>query len=95
MAEIDVTLIAQAETFYRKGEILINMGDFRGALEYLKNAVELYPDEAVYQSDLAWSYYKKSPPERAPALKHIRKALDLNPSDTAAQFRLSVIERSS
>jgi tetratricopeptide (TPR) repeat protein len=90
--EIDVTIIAQAETFYRKGEILIKMGDFRGALEYLQNAVQLYPDEAVYQSDLAWAYYKKSPPEREPALEHIYKALELDPTDAVAQFRKGVIE---
>lgn len=95
VSDIDVTVIAQAETFYRKGEILINMGDFRGALEYMQNAVELYPDEAVYQSDLAWCYYKKSPPEPEPALVHIREALERDPSNAVAQFRLSLIERNA
>lgn len=94
LAEIDVTRIAQAEIFYRKGAILIHMGDFRGALDYMKNAVELYADEAAYQSDLAWCYYKKSPHERQPALEHIRKALQLNPTDAVAQFRQGLIERS-
>ena len=92
-ADVDVTVIAQAETFYRKGEILINMGDFRGALEYLKNAVELYPNEAVYNSDLAWCYYKKAPSEPQLAHEHVRRALELDSSDTVAQFRLGVIER--
>ncbi len=91
--EIDVQVLAQAETFYRKGEILINMGDFRGALEYLKNAVRLYPDEAIYQSDLAWAYYKKAPPEPDPAFEHIQRALELDPSNAVAQFRLGVIQR--
>jgi tetratricopeptide (TPR) repeat protein len=90
--EIDLQTLAQAETFYRKGEILINMGDFRGALDYLKNAVDLYPHEAVYQSDLAWTYFKKAPPEPEPALEHIRLALELDPEDAVAQFRLGVIE---
>jgi hypothetical protein len=94
LPEIDIAILAQAETFYRKGEILINMGDFRGALAYLKNAVELFPSEAAYQSDLAWAYYKKNPPEREPALEHIRLALERDPGDTVAQFRLGVIERS-
>ena len=70
------------------------MGDFRGALDYMKNAVELYADEAAYHSDLAWCYYKKSPPERQPALEHIRNALQLNPTDAVAQFRQGLIERS-
>jgi tetratricopeptide (TPR) repeat protein len=91
--KIDVAILGQAETFYRKGEILINMGDFRGALEYLKNAVELYPDEAAYQSDLAWCYYKKTPSEPKPAHEHIQRALELDPSDAVAQFRLGIIER--
>ena len=93
LPDVDVQVLAQAETFYRKGEILINMGDFRGALGYLKNAVELYPHECVYQSDLAWAYYKKSPPELESALAHIRKAIELDPSNQEAQFRQGVIER--
>lgn len=91
--EIDVTTLAQAETFYRKGEILIRMGDFRGALEYLQNAVELYPDEAAYQSDLGWAYYKKQPPERELALEHLRRARELEPENTVVEFRIGVVER--
>ena len=93
LPEVDVQVLAQAETFYRKGEILINMGDFRGALEYLKNAVHLYPHEAIYQSDLAWAYYKKTPSEPESAFEHIQLALELDPSNAVAQFRLGVIER--
>jgi len=39
-------------------------------------------------------YIKKSPPERQPALEHIRNALQLNPTDAVAQFRQGLIERS-
>jgi len=93
--QVDVRVLAQAETFYRKGEILIKMGDFRGALEYLQNAVQLYPDEAVYQSDLGWAYYKKSPSEPERGVEHVRRALELDPSNSVARFRLGVIERAS
>ena len=92
-SDLDVHSLAQAETFYRKGEILVRMGDFRGALAFLKNAVDVYPEEAVYQSDLGWAYYKKSPPEPGPALVHIRKALELDPANSVALFRRGVIER--
>jgi tetratricopeptide (TPR) repeat protein len=90
---IDATRLAQAETFFRKGEILTNMGDFKGALEYLRPAVELWPDEATYQSTLAWAYYKKRPAEPDKALVHLRKALALDPDDSVSQFRLGLVER--
>jgi len=53
--EIDTARLAQAEKSYRKGEILLRMGNFRGALEYLESAVELWPDEPAYQAGLAWA----------------------------------------
>ncbi len=93
-SDIDVTSIAQAETFYRKGEILVRMGDFRGALEYLQNAVRLFPDECVYQSDLAWAYYKKAPSEPKLAKEHLQRALELEPDNQVALFRHGVIDRS-
>jgi tetratricopeptide (TPR) repeat protein len=90
---IDAAVIAQAETFYRKGQILLGMGDFRGALEYLKNAVEIWPEENAYQSDLGWAYYKKSPSEPEPARLHLEHALELNPSDPVGHFRLGLVLR--
>lgn len=91
--DIDLRVLAQAETFYRKGEILLNMGDFRGALGYLKNAVDLFPDETVYQSDLGWAYYKKNPPEPELAMEHLERALALDPDNAEAQFRKGVVSR--
>ena len=92
-SQIDAAVLAQAETFYRKGEILLGMGDFRGALEYLQNAVEVWPDENVYQSDLAWAYYKKRPSQPEEALLHLKKALELNPSDAVGHFRMGLVLR--
>lgn len=87
--EIDAAVLAQAETFYRKGEILLKMGDFRGALEYLQNAVQVWPDEVAYQSDLGWVYYKKQPQELEPARKHLGKALELDPEHALTLYRMS------
>jgi tetratricopeptide (TPR) repeat protein len=92
---VDTRALAQAETAYRKGEILIRMGDFRGALEYLEPAVELWPDECEYQSALGWALHKqpKSDPERA--LVHLERAVELDDSDAAALFRLGTVLRAS
>ncbi len=90
--DIDAGVLAQAETFYRKGEILIKMGDFRGALELLQNAVQLYPEESVYQCDLGWAYFKKNPPDAELALQHLREALSLNPNNSVAQVRIGVVD---
>ncbi|MCZ6783386.1 MAG: J domain-containing protein, partial [Proteobacteria bacterium] len=91
----DADALAQAETSYRKGEIMVKMGDFRGALEYLERAVELWPQECAYQSLLGWAYYKKIPCETGPALEHLRKAVEIDASDAIAHFRLGVVLRES
>lgn len=92
--EIDTARVAQAETFYRKGEILIRMGDFRGSLEYLKPAVELWPEEAAYQSALGWAYFKQSPSDPDAARGHLEHAIQLAPDDPVVNFRLGMLMRS-
>jgi hypothetical protein len=91
--DVDVEKLARAETLYRKGDILMGMGDFKGALEYLRTAVELWPEEAAYQSALGWAYYKKAPSEPGQAAVHLRKALELAPNDSVSNFRLGLVER--
>ena len=91
--DIDVEKLARAETLYRKGDILVGMGDFKGALEYLRTAVDLWPEEAAYQSALGWAYYKKAPSEPGQAAVHLRKALELAPDDPVSDFRLGLAER--
>ena len=68
--EIDAEQIATAETLYRKGEILLKLGNFKGAVEFLEPAVEIYPQEADYQHALGWALYKQLPSEPARA-KHL------------------------
>jgi curved DNA-binding protein CbpA len=91
--DVDVELLAQAETFFRKGEILVRMGDFRGALQFLDNAVQLWPDESNYQSTLGWALYKKTPAEPERAREHLEKALELTPDDAVVHFRLGMVLR--
>ena len=93
--DIDTAALAQAETFFRKGEILIRMGDFRGALEYVQSAVELWPDECAYQSGLGWALYKQPQSDHERALVHLEKAVELDDSDAVALFRLGMVVRAS
>jgi tetratricopeptide (TPR) repeat protein len=91
---VDAEQIALAETLYRKGEILLRQGNFRGALQFLKPAVETYPDEADYQNALGWALYKQVPADRATARTHLERAAELAPKDPVVLFRLSVVLRS-
>ncbi len=91
--EFDANVVAQAETFFRKGEILVRMGDFRGSIEYFQPAVDLWPEECAYQSALGWALYKQPKAEKEQALAHLEKATELDPEDPVAFFRLSVVLR--
>src|SRR5688572_9745864 len=50
--DLDAERLAAAETNFRKGEILMKQGNFRGAVDFLRPAVELWPEDATYQSAL-------------------------------------------
>lgn len=91
--EIDTGRLAQAEKSYRKGEILLRMGNFQAALEYLESAVELWPEEAAYHSGLGWALYKQPRAEPDRARAHLEQAHDLAPDDPVALFRLGVVLR--
>ncbi|NQZ97167.1 MAG: DnaJ domain-containing protein [Myxococcales bacterium] len=93
-AGIDIEALTQAETLFRKGEILIQAGNFAGALDFLRPAVEIWPHEGAYQAGLGWALYKKRPSEPEAALEVLERAADLEPSDGVTQFRLSVVLRS-
>ena len=91
---LDAEQIAAAETLYRKGEILLKQGNFRGALEFLQPAVEIYPEEGDYRHALGWAMYKKMPSEPEIAKAHLERAVELSPSDGVVLFRLGVVLRS-
>jgi tetratricopeptide (TPR) repeat protein len=90
---IDANRLANAENLYRKGEVLMRQGNFRGAFDFLKPAVELWPDECAYQSALGWTYYKKMPSEAELARQHLERALALDADDGVTLFRLGVVLR--
>ncbi len=92
--EIDTARLAQAETSFRKGEILVKMGNFDGALEYLEPAVELWPEEPAYQAGLAWALYKKPRSNVARAREHFEIAAGQAPENAQILYRLGHVLRS-
>jgi tetratricopeptide (TPR) repeat protein len=90
-ADLDTERLAAAETNFRKAEILMRQGNFRGALEYLRPAAELWPDEPAYQAALGWALYKKNPTDLEGARLHLELAYELAPRDAAITQNLSVV----
>jgi hypothetical protein len=93
--EIDTARLAQAETSFRKGEILLHMGNFQGALDYLEPAVDLWPEEPAYQCALGWALYKQPTPDTVRARAHLEKAASQSTDDAVILFRLGVVLRSA
>jgi tetratricopeptide (TPR) repeat protein len=93
-APLDATRLANAESLYRKGEILLRSGNFAGAIEFLRPAVELWPDESDYCSALGWALYRKLPSEPVLAREHLERAVELSPESATALHRLSIALRS-
>jgi tetratricopeptide (TPR) repeat protein len=70
------------------------MGDFAGALEYLQPAVDIWPDEGIYQSTLGWALFKQTASDPASARAHLARGIALSPQDAVAHFRLATVLRS-
>ncbi|HME73446.1 MAG TPA: DnaJ domain-containing protein [Myxococcota bacterium] len=85
--------IAQAETLYRKGEILVRKGAFQEAIQFLGPAVELWAEDAEYRSALGWALYKKGKSEPQTAREHLSKAVQLDRKNAVAHYRLGVVLR--
>lgn len=90
-SDLDAERLAAAETNYRKAEILIKTGNFRGAIEYLRPAVELWPEEAAYQAALGWALFKKAPPEPEAARSHLERAYELDSRNAQTAFWLGTV----
>jgi tetratricopeptide (TPR) repeat protein len=90
---IDAERLANAESLYRKGEFLLRQGNFKAALEFLRPAVELWPDEAEYCSALGWALYKKMPSEPELSRQHLERALELSADNSVAVYRLGIVLR--
>ena len=91
--DMEVARLVQAEALFRKAEILLRAGNFAGALEFLRPAVAIWPEECAYQAALGWALYKKAPPDAKGAREHLEKAIALDRDDAVAHFRLGVVLR--
>lgn len=95
VAQIDTARLAQAETSFRKGEILLKMGNFDGALEYLEPAVELWPEEPAYQASLGWALFRQPRRDVERAIQHLDLAAQKAPDDAVILYRLGLALRSA
>jgi tetratricopeptide (TPR) repeat protein len=91
--DLDAERLARAEMNFRKGEILIKHGNYRGALDYLRPAVELWPEECAYQSALGWALFKKTPSAAEAARKHLEAAARIDPDESENLLRLGEVLR--
>lgn|GEM_PF-840990 len=91
--QVDADRVAQAETLYRKAELLMRAGQFRQALDLAQGAVALWPEDAAYQGALGWCLFKKTPPDTPRAREHLQRAVELDPQDAVAHLRLAVVLR--
>lgn len=85
--------VATAETLYRKGEVLLRKGSFDEALQFLRPAVELCGDEAVYLEACGWALFKKQAPEPDEARALLERAVALDPASGGAHTRLASVLR--
>jgi len=92
--QVDADRVAQAESAYRKAEMMMRAGQFAGALDLAQAAVTLWPEDAAYQGALGWCLYKKTPPDEARARQHLEKAVALDPQDAVAHLRLGIVLKS-
>jgi len=90
-SDLDAERLAAAETNYRKGEILMRQGNFRAALDFLKSAVELWPEDATYQGTLGWALYKAQPSDPVRARQCLERAYELEPRNAQMAYWLSLV----
>ncbi len=91
VTQIDTARLAQAETSFRKGEILVKMGNFAGALEYLEPAVDLWPEEPAYQAELGWALFKQPTSDPNRAKEHLQIATRQQPDNALLLFRMGLV----
>lgn len=90
-----MTAVLQAAMDHQKAEVLIKRRDHAGAIELLRGAIVLSPDDADAHATLAWALFQAEPgPERIPEmLASADAALAINPNNDRAHFYRAMILR--
>ena len=80
---ININEVIEAETAFQEGRTLLNLRRFSAAIQPLKRAIELSPEEPEYLTQYAWALFKASPENNATqtqALEVLLSSRELNPS---------------
>ena len=88
---IDADRVAQAESLYRKAEMMMRAGQFGPALEFAQGAVSLWPEDPAYQGALGWCLFRKNPPDEERARVHLEKSIELEDKDAVTHLRLGIV----
>jgi len=91
--DIDLARLAQAEGFFRKGQVLLKMGNFRDATALLRSAVEAWPDECAYRASYGFSLYKNTPADIDGAFEALQRAVALDAENAQAHYWLGLVQR--
>lgn len=89
----EVQRAATAESLFRKGEVLLRMGSFDEALRFLRPAVELCGEDAVYLEACGWALFKKQASEPDAARAALERAVGIDPGNPVARTRLATVLR--
>lgn len=78
---------------YRKGKALLEEGKHAKALEFLKFAADVDPQNALYRAEAAYCQYELSPMRyRDESLEELREAVRIDPGSGPALYYLGSVE---
>ncbi|MDP2689292.1 MAG: AAA family ATPase [Deltaproteobacteria bacterium] len=80
-----------AELLFMKAKSALESGEYRSALDTLKEITDLNPVEGEYWAYLGWAVYKENPDNIEEANRILRDAIDLNNDLDSAWYFLGMI----
>jgi tetratricopeptide (TPR) repeat protein len=94
-SERQLAAILQAAMDHQKAEVMIRRRDFDGAIELLRNAVQLSPEDGDILSTLAWALFQQQPESKdiREMLSLIDQAVRQNPKSDRSHYRRGMILR--